>query len=225
MTRLFEHWLLLPQRLALHEPSATAVLADVHLGYSAARQRLGDAVPGRTVAEELQPLAAAARQHDIRAVIVAGDLFERGYDATLAQDFLDVLDRLNIRMLGLVPGNHDRSIDQAANQLPLFPDGIDLAGWRIVHGDQPVEQAKGRDGPLASRHPLATAQGPVLPDARPSGRFCPAFSLDAAGVNVPAIRGWRVMGLLCGVWDEGGFGEMTAIRKLAIPSQGCIALS
>ena len=54
MMRLFDEWQLLPQRFAVHEPSATAVLADVHLGYTAARQRLGDAIPWRTVVEEMQ---------------------------------------------------------------------------------------------------------------------------------------------------------------------------
>ena len=75
MMRILEDWLLLPQRVAVHEPSATAVLADVHLGYSAARQRLGDSIPWRSVEEEMQPLVSAALTHDICAVVVAGDLF------------------------------------------------------------------------------------------------------------------------------------------------------
>src|SRR5438552_16629520 len=101
MMRLFEEWRLLPQRIALHEPSATAVIADVHLGYHAARQRLGDAIPWRSVAEEMQPLAEAAQAQTIASVIVAGDLFERGYDADLHQQFLEVLDGLGIAFRGL----------------------------------------------------------------------------------------------------------------------------
>src|SRR5438105_15682784 len=96
MMRWSEDWLLLPERIALHDPSATAVLADVHLGYSAARQRLGDAIPWRTVAEEIRPLAWAAKTHDIQHLVVAGDLFERGFDAAILQQFLDVLDGLRI---------------------------------------------------------------------------------------------------------------------------------
>src|SRR5262245_694697 len=111
MIRVLDHWLLLPERIALHEPSATAVIADVHLGYSAARLKQGDAVPVRSVREELQPLIDAARVHDLRSVIVAGDFFERGYDAKLADDFLEVLKSLRIDCAGIVPGNHDRGIE------------------------------------------------------------------------------------------------------------------
>src|SRR5438105_11261237 len=100
MMRWSEDWLLLPERIALHEPSATAVLADVHLGYSAARQRLGDAIPSRSVADEMRPLLDAARLHAITQVIVAGDLFERGYDADIQQQLLDVFARHNIRFVG-----------------------------------------------------------------------------------------------------------------------------
>ena len=124
--RLFNDWRLLPQRFAVHEASATAALADVHLGYNASRQRLGDAIPWRSVAEEMQPLADAVKTHDIRSLVVAGDLFERGYDAELLQQFLAVLDHLHIQFLGLVPGNHDRGIEKAAPVMPLFPEGYEI---------------------------------------------------------------------------------------------------
>ena len=103
MMRILGDWLLLPKRFALHEPSGTAVLADLHLGYSAARQRLGDAIPLRGVEEELAPLIAAAAVHPIHALVVAGDLFERGFDAAIFQEWLDVLDRLKIRFLDWSP--------------------------------------------------------------------------------------------------------------------------
>lgn len=142
MMRFHDEWLLLPQRFALHEPSATAVMADVHLGYSAARRRQGDAIPSRSVMEEMQPLVDAARLHAFRNVIVAGDLFERGFDEAIAQEFLAVLARLSLRFLGLVPGNHDRGSDRSPSGLPIIMDGYDLAGWRIVHGDQPSAETK-----------------------------------------------------------------------------------
>jgi len=118
MMRFRQDWLLLPERFALHESSATAVIADLHLGYSAARQLQGDAIPVRTVPEELQSLIDAAKVHDIRALIVAGDLFERAFDPAIVVPFLEVLDRLKIRFLGLVPGNHDRGLDKAAGAFP-----------------------------------------------------------------------------------------------------------
>ena len=188
MMRLFGEWRLLPQRFAVHEPSATAVLADVHLGYTAARQRLGDAIPWRTVAEELQPFIDVAQSLDVRALIVAGDLFERGYDASLGQQLLDVLVRLDITLLGLVPGNHDRGIDKATN-LPLFPDGYDLAGWHIVHGDQPIANTP---AVMGHWHPAIRRNRRKLPCflARDHQLILPAFSLDAAGVDVGKESRW-----------------------------------
>jgi metallophosphoesterase superfamily enzyme len=190
MIRVFDEWLLLPQRIALHEPSATAVLADAHLGYSAARQTLGDAVPWRSVEEEMQPLASAAIGHDIRQLIVAGDLFERGFDATICKQFNDALDRLGMGLLGVVPGNHDRGIETASHDMPLFPAGIDLHGWRIHHGDQPVEWPRAITGHW---HPAIRWKRRKLPAfmVRGSHLVLPAFSRDAAGADVQVDELWR----------------------------------
>lgn len=187
--RFCDDWLLLPQRFALHVPSATAVLADVHLGYSAARQRLGDAIPSRSVAEEMQPLMDAARAHTIEKVVIAGDLFERGYDADIHQQLLDVLARHSIRFIGLVPGNHDRGLDKVA-QMPIFADGYDLAGWQILHGDQASTHAKTVSGHW---HPALRRHGRKFPCflMRGTHLVLPAFSLDAAGVDVTSDRRWR----------------------------------
>ena len=188
MMRIFDDWLLLPQRFALHEPSATAVLADVHLGYSAARQRLGDAIPWRSVEEEMTPLTIAATSHDIRSLIVAGDLFERGFDAAVLAQWMDVLDRLKIRFLGLVPGNHDRGTSRKC----VAALARRLRSCRLAHRTwRPTERRReGRVGPLASRDSLERPQGSLLSGA---GRhlILPAFSLDAAGVDVRADARWQ----------------------------------
>ncbi len=188
MMRILDDWLLLPQRFAVHEPSATAVLADVHLGYSAARQRLGDAIPWRSAREEMQPLVAAAGTHAIRALVVAGDLFERCFDAALFQQWLDVLERLKIRFVGLVPGNHDRGIDKIS--VPLLADGYDLAGWRIRHGDEPSGDEKTVSGHW---HPAVRWKGRKTPCFLVCGKhlILPAFSLDASGVDVRSDERWR----------------------------------
>jgi len=185
-----EDWRLLPQRVALHEPSATAALADAHLGYSAARQRLGDAIPWRDVAQELQPLCDAAKKHDLRRLFVAGDLFERGYEEPIHRQFLDFLDRLRIDFLGLVPGNHDRGLDKAVLALPLFPEGCNLEGWRIVHGDQPIG---GAHVVMGHWHPATHWKRRKMPCFLTRGRHLvlPAFSLDAAGVEVHNEPRWQ----------------------------------
>lgn len=197
MMRFCDDWLLLPQRLALHEPSATGVLADVHLGYNAVRQRLGDAIPSRSVAEEMQPLIDAARVHRIEQIVIAGDLFERGYDADVYQQFLDVLAAHQVRFLGLTPGNHDRRV--AGTPLPIFADGYLLAGWHVTHGDRETAHAK---VVMGHWHPALRRRGRKAPCflMRDTQLVLPAFSLDAAGVHVggdPRWRGWE-----CAVTDR-----------------------
>lgn len=187
--RWHDDWLLLPQRFALHEPSGTAVLADVHLGYSAARQRLGDAVPSRSVREEMQPLLDAMAVHPIRNVIVAGDLFERGYDAALARQFLDLLEQQRLHLLGVVPGNHDRGIEKAFAAMLTFAEQYDLAGWHIVHGDRPLEHAKTVSGHWHPAHRRGRAKSPCFL-ANDSQLILPAFSLDAAGVDFSRDIRW-----------------------------------
>jgi metallophosphoesterase superfamily enzyme len=185
---LFEQWRLLPQRFAVHEPTATAVLADLHLGYSAARQLQGDAIPWRSVADEMQPFAEVASSLGVRAIIVAGDLFESGYDAAIFQQFLDVLAGTDLRLLGVVPGNHDRGIDKATD-VPLFPAGYHLGGWRIIHGDQPQEGQM----VMGHWHPAIRKGRRKAPCFLIRGRqlILPAYSLDAAGVDVQGDARWK----------------------------------
>ncbi len=188
MMRIFDDWLLLPQRFAVHEPSATAVLADVHLGYSAARQRLGDAIPWRTVEEEMAPLTVAAASCDIRSLVVAGDLFERGFDTAIFEQWMDVLNRLKIRFVGLVPGNHDRGANPSL--MPLLSEDYDVAGWRIRHEHEASESGKTVSGHW---HPAIRWKGRKVPCFLTRGQhlILPAFSRDAAGVDMRSGARWR----------------------------------
>lgn len=190
MIHVLEEWLLLPQRIAVHEPSATAVVADVHLGYSMARRRQGDAVPVRSVRDELEPLFAAAQRHDLRGLIVAGDLFECGFDAELVRAFLEVLAELRLECRGVIPGNHDRGIERAPASLNVVEDCIQLGNWRIVHGDQPTSA----DQIVAGHcHPAVRRRARKLPCflLMNSRLILPAFSLDAAGVDVDREARWN----------------------------------
>src|SRR5260370_21634994 len=105
---VLDDWLLTPERAAIHRPSASAVVADVHLGYGEARRRGGDAVPlpDATAIDALQPLI---KTHHLRRLIVAGDLFEAGASDELVAALLAWCERVHIE-LAVVPGNHDRGI-------------------------------------------------------------------------------------------------------------------
>src|ERR1700733_9162315 len=185
--RFCDDWLLLPERIAFHEPTATAIIADVHLGYTKTRQEMGDAIPSRSASDELLPLIKASSGRAIRRLVVAGDLFERNFDSADYEAFLEVLARLEIHWLGLAPGNHDRG---AADAMPHFPDGYDLAGWRIIHGDQPCPAARTICGHW---HPAYRRRGGKDPCylTNASNLVLPAFSQDAAGGDVRTDPRWR----------------------------------
>jgi uncharacterized protein len=178
-----EDWLLTPFRLAVHQPTRTAVIADLHLGYSQARRRSGDAVPEVSIEAQLAPLRQACAAIEIREVIVAGDLCESRLDADLVARFRKVLDDCRLKLASIVPGNHDRGWRDFADELPLMPDGIDLGGWRIVHGDDSLPAGR---VVLGHHHPGWRMANRTLPCyvVSPHRLVLPAFSADAAGGDV-----------------------------------------
>jgi metallophosphoesterase superfamily enzyme len=196
MIRIFQEWLLTPWRLAVHEPTATAVIADVHLGYREARQDAGDAVPLLPVREQLGPLAEARRQARFERLVVAGDLFESGVHPACLREFLHVLDELEIEWAGLVPGNHDRGWEALRGDMPVFPDGIQLGPWHVMHS-KPAERQRGQCV-VGHWHPMTTLAGLRVPCylAEPTLLVLPAFSADAAGLPAERQPQWRGMRVL-----------------------------
>ena len=111
--RVLDDWLLTPARAAIHVPTATAVVADLHLGYDRIRRRSGDAVPVRRVADELAALGAELGKQKVSRLVIAGDLFEDGRyqrdevlrelrqdlcDADAAEDYARSLPRITLRV-------------------------------------------------------------------------------------------------------------------------------
>jgi hypothetical protein len=103
-------WLLTPERVAVHTPTATAVVADLHLGYDEARRRRGEAIPLASLDEELAPLRRVLARHEVRSVVVAGDLFEERGGAARAREFLAWFVATGVTLTAVVPGNHDRGL-------------------------------------------------------------------------------------------------------------------
>jgi putative SbcD/Mre11-related phosphoesterase len=179
-------WLLTPQRVAV--AGSTAVVADLHLGYAHLRQRAGEAVPLPHLAEELQPLAEVVQQHGIRQILVAGDLFEDGRHARteMEADLLAWCEQHGV-VLQVVPGNHDHGL--ADSRLQVLPEAK-VGEWRVVHGD-----GKRPDGPVIQghEHPWIRwrpgVEGPcyLLADDH---LVLPAFSTNAAGVQVRGVARW-----------------------------------
>jgi metallophosphoesterase superfamily enzyme len=191
--RVLDDWLLTPQRVAVHLPTRTAVVADLHLGYDEARRLAGEAVPRVEVARQLLGLEEVLDRHDLRRLAVAGDLLEDGRCREALAGFADWLGRRHVEVVGIAPGNHDttRGNALAEEQWAVFPDGVALDGWRVVHGDGPEPQGSVAQG---HEHPCVRwRRGPAAPCylVGAARLVLPAYSPDAAGVNVVGVRRWR----------------------------------
>lgn len=212
--RVHRDWLLTSDRAAIHEPTATAVIADLHLGYDQARRRGGEAVPQAGLNDVLAPLASVFVAGAVRRLIVAGDLFEGGYSALLVTELLEWLHRRGVELAGVVPGNHDRGLEQAKDLLPLFPEGVSLGPWRIVHGNG--ELPSGRLV-LGHFHPcLRWSRRLAAPCylVRPDRLLLPAYSADAAGVSVLGQGAWQLYRCYALVGNKIlDFGEVGSLRR------------
>jgi putative SbcD/Mre11-related phosphoesterase len=209
-------WLLTPERVAVHLPTATAVAADLHLGYDQARQRRGEAVPLAGLDDLLGALARLVPRHGLRRLVVAGDLFEDGAGWALVPDLLGWLGARGLELAGVVPGNHDRGLADAARDLPLRPHGVRLGDWLVVHGDGTLPPGR---LVLGHFHPcLRWGRGIAAPCYLIGAEriVLPAFSADAAGVDVLGARGWRDYrcAAVAGdrVLDFGDVGHLAAAR-------------
>jgi metallophosphoesterase superfamily enzyme len=196
--RVLDDWLLTPERVAVHLPSGTAVVADLHLGYDQARRRAGEAVPAIPLGGQLAALGAALSRHGVRRLAVAGDLLEDGRCREVLADFRAWLDRHGLELAGVVPGNHDLKGEGGGGKedsapFILHPSSfiLSVGSWQVVHGDGPLPA-----GPFVQGHEhpwVRWRRGPdgpcyLVSDAR---LVLPAYSADAAGVNVLGVRRWR----------------------------------
>jgi metallophosphoesterase superfamily enzyme len=228
--RVLTDWLLTPERAALHLPTATAVVADPHLGYDQARRRRGEAVPLRPLDETLGHLARALHRHGVRRLVVAGDLVEDGRCPAIATDLLPWLGREGLELVGVVPGNHDRRSMKRGGRgergaaeavalagIPVFPEEFVLGRWRVVHGDGPLPRGRLVQG---HEHPCVRWAGRLVAPCYLVGRgrlILPALSPDAAGVNVLHGRRWARFGCCVIAGDEVlDFGRVEDLRRATV---------
>jgi metallophosphoesterase superfamily enzyme len=189
--RVHDDWWLTPERVAVHLPTSTAVLADLHLGYAEARRRRGDAVPVPAVSELLKPLAVVLYRQQVNRVVVAGDLLEDGL-SSVVQDLLTWFARRDAKLVAVVPGNHDRKKPETLHSLPLFPEGYLLDDWLVVHGDRPLPARPVVCGHLHPTIKIAGRRRPCFV-AGLDRLLLPAYSLDARGSNVLHSAGQRYL--------------------------------
>lgn len=130
---------LLPEGAAFLKTSSTLVVADVHLGKSAAFRAHGLPVPEGDNARDLMRLFTLARRTNAAHLVIAGDLFHSplGMTPELQIDFASFMIALEIP-LTLVTGNHDRKIFPLPPLLTSVPH-LDLEeNIRIIHDPEDV---------------------------------------------------------------------------------------
>src|SRR5262245_29901145 len=189
--RVHTDWLLTPERAVIHLPTATAVTADLHLGYEQARQRRGEAIPAGGIDDVVAALTVLTTDYRVRRLVVAGDLVEDRSGAAVVHELLAWLGAAGVELTGIAPGNHDQGLGKDLKDVPLFPAGIELGGWRVVHGDGRLPRGRlvlGHFHPCLRWGKRIAAPCYLVGDRR---IFLPAFSADAAAVNVLGVRKWR----------------------------------
>jgi hypothetical protein len=210
-------WLLTPERAAVHLPTATAVIADLHLGYDEARRRRGEAVPESGLDDVVAVLRSLLVRETVRRLVIAGDLLEDSRCTRQAEELLAWLDSEGVALAGVVPGNHDRGLGQQDGGLPLCPAGVVLGGWRVVHGDGRLPRGRlvcGHWHPCLRWGRRVTAPCFLV---GPRRLILPAFSADAAGASVLGERAWRNYRCYAIVGDKVlDFGEVALLRRIIV---------
>jgi putative SbcD/Mre11-related phosphoesterase len=228
--QVLDDWLLTAERVALHLPSNTAVVADLHLGYDEARRLSGEAVPERSMDELLRPLAGVLTRFGTRRLVIAGDLLENGRCRIALAKFRTWLGMNETELVAIIPGNHDRDLEAEygevcgqGRKLSLSPSCFRLAEWTVIHGDGDRPEGRVVQG---HEHPWFRFPGRL---GTPCYLFTdihlvlPAYSPDAAGVSVLGVRRWRDYrcGVIVGdrVLD---FGPVAGLRRetLKTPLRG-----
>ena len=203
-----------PEGAAVHEGERTAVVADVHLGYEWARGSGGDMVPAHSLAETLAKLDTLLARARIDRLVVAGDLTETAFPCLrTARDVRRLVDWLAARGVAMLPlmGNHDRP------RRPPLPPTLEVAGWTIGHGHQPIAGARIMFG---HHHPALKAGGLSAPCflVGPRAIALPAFTPNAAGLDVRAFPVAEVFGNDSPRCVAGTGGELLDFGPLAVLS-------
>ncbi len=148
---------------------ATLVVADLHLGKSAAFRAKGLPVPEGDNARDLGRLRVLVEKHAAARLVIAGDLFHApaGITPDLEEAMEEFLEAIGIPVT-LVRGNHDVKIRRIPERLqPVDLLGV-AAGLAIIH--DPAD-AEGSSLHLCGHlHPIVK-----IPDGRRASLRFPCF--------------------------------------------------
>lgn len=186
---------LLADRALWWPRASTLIVADVHLGKSAAFRRLGVPVPSGATQHDLARLDALLNQTDAQRLLVLGDLFHTAPTTTesAAEGFADLRAAHAQRQFTVVAGNHDRAWRKlpVAWQVDWLTAALHEPPFVFQHEPMPDARGYALGGHI---HPCVRLKGggdsarlPVFWFGRDVG-VLPSFGSFTGGYNVrPAV--------------------------------------
>lgn len=172
---------LLPEGAVFLADTRTLVVADVHLGKSAAFRAMGLPVPEGDTARDFQRLLDLVGKCRPARLVIAGDLFHApsGIDPELETALADFMKSLGIP-LSLVIGNHDVKIANLPTALNNSAH-LDLGdNIRIIH--DPGHASGERLHISGHWHPIVR-----IPDGKRTSLRLPCFLLRNNTLVLPAF--------------------------------------
>ena len=198
---------LLPDGAVFLSDSATLVVADVHLGKSAAFRAQGLPVPEGDTVRDLQRLLELARRSHAAHLVVAGDLFHAPSGITLLLEtaLAGFITELGLPIT-LVVGNHDVKLKQFPSQIRAVAS-LDLAeSIRVIHDPA---HASGKRLHLSGHwHPVVR-----IPDGRRTSLRLPCFLYRNHTLVLPAFGSFTGGAILSPAPDDRVF---VALREQVI---------
>jgi DNA ligase-associated metallophosphoesterase len=188
---------LLPERIVYWKEKKALICSDFHWGREAFLQRHGMAVPEQSFQSESTLLKTTAIAQGASELWILGDFIHhpQGLHAELLAQIYAWLHGLfvdtSIKMVKLVPGNHDRKIKEWAKDLPLTvcAEGIREGEFLFLH-EPPAVQDENTYSFFGHLHPAARVPRLLGKDKLPCyfvrahETYLPAFSRLAGGAEV-----------------------------------------
>lgn len=183
---------LLPQRAAFHRPTATLLVADVHLGKAASFRALGVPVPAGTTQSTLHRLEALVMGQSARTLIILGDLLHsaQAHRAGVVQALADWRQRHPGLSIKLVPGNHDARAGALSDDVcvEVLPMPARLGPWQLLH--EPRDDSASPPWIAGHVHPVYGLK------TRSDRLRLPAFWRVGSGLVLPSFGdftgGWAI---------------------------------
>lgn len=172
---------LLAEGAAFLIDSFTLIVADIHLGKSAAFRAKGLPVPEGDNARDLARLLVLAKKSAAAHLVIAGDLFHApsGITPELESALDEFISELRIPVT-LVVGNHDVKIKRLPSSLRCVPH-LDLEGnCRVIH--DPAHTGGGNFHISGHWHPVVR-----IPDGKRTSLRLPCFLLRDNTLVLPAF--------------------------------------